>query len=72
MIAQYNSIQNRVQLGDKHYLKRFIDNRKLNLLTSQTDTIREWIQGVFKIEKITAQYHHQDIRNWFQSSNEII
>ena len=39
MIAWYNSIQNRVQLEDKHYLKRFIENRKLNLLTSQTDTI---------------------------------
>ena len=65
LINWYHNLRERTQKGDLYHLKRYIDNRKLNLGNVKTDLIREWIRGVLKMEKVTALYKHQDIRNWF-------
>ena len=63
----YKQLYRRIEEGDSYHLKRFIENRKLNLETSKTSTIKEWIRGILNMEKITEEYQHQDIRNWFQN-----
>ena len=69
LVSWHNNLCTRIQNEDKYHLKRFIENRKVNIQTAKTETIREWIRGVLKMEKITTQYHHQDIRNWCHITN---
>ena len=65
LIDWYHNLRERIQKGDLYHLKRYIENKKLNLTNVKMDLIREWIRGVLKMEKATKSYKHQDIRNWF-------
>ena len=62
-------MRQRVAQGNSHHVQRYIQIRKLNLETATNDTIREWIRGVLNMEKVTSNYEHQDIRNWFNTQS---
>ena len=68
LIAWYHNLVQRMKLGDKYHLKRYIENRKLNTDDANNETIRHWIRGALQMEKTTSEYRHQDIRNWFKSN----
>ena len=58
LVSWYHNIQDWVLQGEAHHLKRFIQNRKINIDTAKNDTIREWIQEVLNIEKVTSEYKY--------------
>ena len=67
LISWHDNMRQRVAQGNSHHVQRYIQNRKLTLETATNDTIREWIRGVLNMEKVTSDYEHQDIRNWFNT-----
>ena len=62
----YRNLFARINAGDLHHLKRYINMRALNLDQTHPTIIEEWIRGALKMEKITKVYSHQDIRNYFR------